>query len=232
MTETPLCDTPGRHAFNAYRHTVGDTAFNGEPIPPWETLSEITRDAWEATATNAALHAERAVQGWMALDIHTALGMDVDHTDDHQGYGSWADWWAELCAAVRASTTRTALGDVVLNLDRCAHGRHFGDDCGSCGGRSRGNHRMPVGTVLGYHPRGRIVVPWPKDKDNPEAWLRRETYDPRDEPNRPTGTAVLGKCPACGHGSIKLTAGAHLLCSWPSCPNPMQLHNQLNKDTE
>lgn len=43
----------------------------------------------------------RVVQGWMALDLHLALGLPVDHTSAHQGHSSWADWWAELCATVR-----------------------------------------------------------------------------------------------------------------------------------
>ena len=45
----------------------------------------------------------RAVQGWMALDLHMALGLQVDFRGDveHQGYRSWADWWAELCGKVR-----------------------------------------------------------------------------------------------------------------------------------
>jgi hypothetical protein len=68
-----------------------------------------------ADAIVAALQAEtdqavRAVQGWMALDLHMALGKPVDHsaTAVHQGHDSWADWWAGLCAEVR---NRPSLAD-------------------------------------------------------------------------------------------------------------------------
>lgn len=238
--------TPGERAFNAYRHVVGNLTHDGHPIPQWNDLTEIIRDAWEAAAQKAVTQAGiattqdvRAVQAWMALDLHTALGMDVDHTDDHQGYGSWADWWAELCAAVRANTTRTALGDVLLNLDRCAHGRHAGDECGtamynstSCPGTSMGNPHMPPGTVIGYHLRGRIVVPPHADKDKPDAWLRRETYDPRREPGSTIAPLVKGKCPACAGHTLFLAHGGHITCMRSVCPNPTQLHDQINKDTE
>ncbi|MFJ2719416.1 hypothetical protein [Streptomyces sp. NPDC087437] len=45
----------------------------------------------------------RGVQAWMAFDLHQALGWPVNDGADavHQGRASWADWWGELCAAVR-----------------------------------------------------------------------------------------------------------------------------------
>ncbi|MEU4172132.1 hypothetical protein AB0F46_35275 [Streptomyces sp. NPDC026665] len=46
----------------------------------------------------------RGVQGSLALDLHQALGLDVDDTTEHQGYASWADWWASLCACVAQRT--------------------------------------------------------------------------------------------------------------------------------
>lgn len=45
--------------------------------------------------------AVRAVQQWMALDLHRALGRTDDPTSEHQGSRSWGDWWAELLHAVR-----------------------------------------------------------------------------------------------------------------------------------
>jgi len=61
-----------------------------------------------ATVPAEINQAVRAVQGWMALDLHMALGKPVDHSASttHQGNDSWADWWASLCAEVR---TRQAL---------------------------------------------------------------------------------------------------------------------------
>jgi hypothetical protein len=46
----------------------------------------------------------RGVQGWMAMDLHQALGLPVDEQADHQGHRSWADWWAYLCHCVRQRT--------------------------------------------------------------------------------------------------------------------------------
>lgn len=48
--------------------------------------------------------AVRGVQAYMALDLHQALRRPVDHAHDahHQGYASWADWWADLIGEVRA----------------------------------------------------------------------------------------------------------------------------------
>ncbi|WP_435218372.1 hypothetical protein [Streptomyces sp. bgisy034] len=46
----------------------------------------------------------RGVQAWMAMDLHQALGLAVDEQATHQGHGSWADWWADLCGSVRQRT--------------------------------------------------------------------------------------------------------------------------------
>lgn len=49
----------------------------------------------------------RGVQGWMALDLHRALGLAVDDQDEHQGHRNWGDWWATLCAHVAQRTHAT-----------------------------------------------------------------------------------------------------------------------------
>lgn len=46
----------------------------------------------------------RGVQGWMALDLHRALGLAVDDQAKHQGHRNWGDWWATLCAHVAQRT--------------------------------------------------------------------------------------------------------------------------------
>lgn len=67
---------------------------------------------------------------------------------------------------------------LVADLDRCMHGRHEGDDCGSCGGRSHGNPTLNVGQVIGYGMRrDHIVLPDREHKGDPAAW-RRRTGDP------------------------------------------------------
>lgn len=60
---------------------------------------------------------------------------------------------------------------LAADLDRCVHGRHEGDDCGSCGGTSRGNHRMRSGLVIGQDRHGNhIVMPDRAHKHDPAAW--------------------------------------------------------------
>lgn len=67
---------------------------------------------------------------------------------------------------------------LVADLDRCVHGRHQGDACGSCGGTSTGNHRMRPGQFLGYGGRGDyLVMPDREHKHAPAAWRTRTAPD-------------------------------------------------------
>ncbi|MFD9192953.1 hypothetical protein ACFWCA_32665 [Streptomyces phaeochromogenes] len=60
---------------------------------------------------------------------------------------------------------------LLADLDRCMHGRHQGDDCGGCGGQSKGNHILRPGAVIGYGLRGEaIVMPNRDHKHDPTAW--------------------------------------------------------------
>lgn len=60
---------------------------------------------------------------------------------------------------------------IAADLDRCEHGRHQGDDCGSCDGRSRGNPHLRPGAVIGYGlRRDPIVMPDRDHKHDPAAW--------------------------------------------------------------
>ena len=60
---------------------------------------------------------------------------------------------------------------LVADLDRCMHGRHQGDDCGSCNGPSKGNHILRPGAVIGYGLYGEaIVMPNRDHKHDPTAW--------------------------------------------------------------
>jgi hypothetical protein len=97
--------TPGQTAYSAYGRTTNFLNYQGLPMPAWDQLGDTIRQAWENAATAVAQpsgEAVRGVQGWLALDLHTALGKPIDHTAEHQGHDSWADWWAQLCAEVRA----------------------------------------------------------------------------------------------------------------------------------
>ena len=67
-----------------------------------------------------------------------------------------------------------ALVGVLLDLDRCPHGRHEGDTCCSCGGVSTGNPEMRTGQVIGYGLDGvPIVMPDREHKRDPDAWRGR-----------------------------------------------------------
>ncbi|MEU6376773.1 hypothetical protein [Streptomyces sp. NPDC046909] len=60
---------------------------------------------------------------------------------------------------------------VLADLDRCQHGRHEGDPCGSCGGLSAGNPYVGPGRVIGHNVYGNpIVLPTRNSKTDPAAW--------------------------------------------------------------
>ena len=62
---------------------------------------------------------------------------------------------------------------LAADLDRCQHGRHWGDTCADCGGQSRGNPWLRPKHVIGYGVHGdEIVMPYRVDKDDPAAWRR------------------------------------------------------------
>lgn len=67
---------------------------------------------------------------------------------------------------------------LIVDLDRCQHGRHQGDACGpadACTTWSAGNPHMRPGNVIGYGRHGRhggdeIVMPDRDHKHDPAAW--------------------------------------------------------------
>ena len=82
--------------------------------------------------------------------------------------------------AMRSLADTAGLVKILTDLDRCQHGRHEGDDCGSCGGPSKGNHHLPTGRVIGYGLRGdQIVMPDRDHKHDPAAWR----YTPAGAPD-------------------------------------------------
>ncbi len=89
---------------------VGQAYLNGTlpaqpPATTPETDHQLTRE-----------EEIRGVQGWMALDVHRALGLPVDEQSTHQGYRSWSDWWATLCGHIsqRTLATRRHLEDLAV----------------------------------------------------------------------------------------------------------------------
>jgi len=65
---------------------------------------------------------------------------------------------------------------LLMDLDRCPHGRHSVDSCLMCpGGKSVGNSVARPGTVIGYTVGGHeIVLPDPLSEDwhDPAKWIR------------------------------------------------------------
>jgi hypothetical protein len=63
------------------------------------------------------------------------------------------------------------LGRILLDLDRCQHGRHVHDPCADCGGMSKGNPRLPTGSTIGHTVHAEeIVMPFGVDRNDPKAW--------------------------------------------------------------
>jgi hypothetical protein len=60
---------------------------------------------------------------------------------------------------------------LILDLDRCQHGRHSADPCFGCpDGQSTGNLLIPPGTLIGTGLHGWIVVPPNEQRYEPAAW--------------------------------------------------------------
>lgn len=78
-----------------------------------ETPDSTTHDHHQPSADQHV----RAVQGWMALDLHTALGHKADPSTEHQGHRSWGDWWAVLLGEVRGLVAEAATNVMQPDLD-------------------------------------------------------------------------------------------------------------------
>lgn len=67
------------------------------------------------------------------------------------------------------------LAQILMDLDRCEHGRHAADRCFGCpDGQSTGNLLLPPGTRIGTDVYGQpIVVPPVDQRRNPKAWRTR-----------------------------------------------------------
>jgi hypothetical protein len=49
----------GRIAFETYKNHVGGKAYNGNPIPGWDDMTDLQRDAWDLAATGVIQEHER-----------------------------------------------------------------------------------------------------------------------------------------------------------------------------
>lgn len=112
---------------------------------------------------NAALHcAERVMYSPLHTKIESTIG-GIDH--------ALARTQPAVTAQVLAPRDAAEFVKILTDLDRCEHGRHQDDDCGSCGGLSHGNPHIRPGSVIGFGLRADpIVMPTRETKHDPKAW--------------------------------------------------------------
>ncbi|MFI1723891.1 hypothetical protein [Streptomyces sp. NPDC020489] len=149
-----------------------------------EFLADLVRAAKERFLTEQAVIVQRVIgmyRGWRAADppIGTSsrwwndrvqeLGEALSHHID----AAWQPYDNPLMAREKWALR---LVGILADLDRCQHGRHEGDPCGSCGGLSTGNPYLGPGRVIGHGVYGNpIVLPTRDRKTDPAAW--RTTKD-------------------------------------------------------
>ncbi|MFR9794279.1 hypothetical protein ACL07V_37595 [Streptomyces sp. MB22_4] len=141
---------------NDYGYDGYRDAWNGGVMDAAALLRRLAgkaqQDEAEADPTERELTADeqvRGVQGWMALDLHQALGRPTDHSADsaYQGHRSWADWWADLLAAVRnAQMIRRYRGETphAERCTRCTHPKRDHD--------GRADHRAKYSPLVAGEP--------------------------------------------------------------------------------
>ncbi|MYU24502.1 hypothetical protein [Streptomyces sp. SID8352] len=125
--------------------------------------SEVFYSPLHAKVTAAIAGIEHALERTQEAVTATALKPPAGH---HDGTCPWIG--------------------ILIDLDRCQHGRHQGDACGpdgACTGASAGNPHLRPGAVIGYSlRRDPIVMPDRDHKHDPAAWRGRARG----------GTAVTG----------------------------------------
>lgn len=139
------------------------------------------RDALISTQSHLAAHAESNA----ALHCSTAVMYSPLHAKVTAAIGQIEHALLRTESAMTApqlteeQRQHMGLAAVLLDLDRCEHGRHSADPCFGCpGGQSTGNLLLPPGTVIAQGVRGPIVVPASADRYDPAAWRTTTTEEP------------------------------------------------------
>lgn len=134
------------------------------------------REALEATRLHLAAHAEsnaalHVASTVMYSPLHTKVVAAIAGIDSALARHGEPDSDEDGRPLPSLGSGRLgALAAILADLDRCTHGRHEGDTCGSCGGPSVGNPNFrtgPIGFGLYGDP---IVVPPRELRSNPRAW--------------------------------------------------------------
>lgn len=130
--------------------------------------------AYHAEA-NAALHCATTHHSPLHAKVTAAIG-GIEHAllrTEQAVTEPMPEWRREEADQDRK------LAAVLMDLDRCFHGRHQGDVCGGCSdGRSGGNPYMPPSNVVGYSVHADpIVMPDRDRKHDPAAWRPTRTKE-------------------------------------------------------
>ena len=150
----------------------------------------------DPTITDLRRELEKAREALSAAETHLARHAEMNaalHCADRVMYSPLHAKVTNAIAGIEHALARTdrplptldsqssdgVWAALVADLDRCQHGRHVGDPCGSCGTNSHGNPLMVVGDAIGYDRHGHyIVLPDREHKHDPAAWRRRVDGQP------------------------------------------------------
>lgn len=121
---------------------------------------------------NAALHcAERVMYSPLHAKVTAAMA-SIDHALERTQPAVTA---MALQPLPEHSDSNCPWVGLIADFDRCQHGRHVGDPCGSCGTNSHGNPHMVVGDIVGYDVHAHhIVMPDRDHKHDPAAWRQKD----------------------------------------------------------
>lgn len=144
-----------------------------------QTITDLRRELEKARLAliDAQSHLSAHAQANAALHCATEVFYSPLHakvTAAIQGIEHALDRTQSAITAPDHTEANCPWAGLIGELDRCEHGRHEGDACGTtCGFESKGNPHMQPGAVIGYSlRRGLIVMPHRDDKYTPAAWYQ------------------------------------------------------------
>lgn len=150
------------------------------------TINDLRRELAKAREALGAVEAHLARHAEMNAALHCATEvyyspLHAKVTATMQGIGHALDRTRrQSMPTLNHQSSDGPWAALAADLDRCMHGRHQGDDCGSCDGRSKGNHILKPGQVIGYGRHGdEIVMPDREHKGDLAAWRSAPTEEQR-----------------------------------------------------
>lgn len=151
------------------------------------TITDLRRELEKARHALIDAQSHLAAHAQMNAALHCAP--EVFYSPLHAKVTAAIAGVEHALARTQESMTATAamlpiedsvdFGKILMDLDRCQHGRHQGDACGpadACSGTSAGNPHLRPGDVIGYGLRGDLIVMPDRDhKHDPAAWRDQST---------------------------------------------------------